>query len=142
MKSITNLVLPLRDGIGSLKGAYTVAIFFCISRKPIFNKMQDDLVDAYKYFLYLDPSIHVQEDKLVRNAGLESFILVLDVRKSPEKLPEYLNKLPALLDKSKMLAYRGDTCMQHLVSIKLPPEHLKRLEKLQAKKARLARTYD
>jgi len=102
----------------------------------------EDLVDSYRYFLYLDPTIHTQEDKLVRNAGLETFILVLDVRKSPQRLPEYLNTLPALVDKSKMLAFRGDSCMQHLVSIKLPPEHVKRLERNQAKKAKLSRTYD
>jgi hypothetical protein len=90
--------------------------------------MAQDPSEAYKWILYLNPEVHTQEYKLVMNASLDTFILVQDVRQGP-KLPHWLSVLPALVDTKERLAYRGPTCMSKLVSIELPPEHLKRLKR-------------
>lgn len=84
---------------------------------------------AYAWVLYLNPEEHTNEYKLVKNANLESLILLQDVRLAKEHLPSWLSVLPALVDTRQMLAFRGPSCLQKMISIELPPEHLKRLQK-------------
>ena len=84
---------------------------------------------VYPWILYLNPELHVNEYKLVKNANLESFILIQDVRKSDSSLPDWLSVLPALVDTKAMVAYRSESCIKKLVGLELPPEHLKRLAK-------------
>lgn len=88
--------------------------------------------DAFLWILYLDPSVHTQEYALVKNASLESFIHLQDIRNSVNTMPprpEWLDVMPVLVDTRAKLAYRGHSCMDKLVNIELPPEHLKRLTK-------------
>jgi hypothetical protein len=84
--------------------------------------------DAYLWILYLDPTVHTQEYKLIVNASLDSYVLIQDIRNAPSLEP-WMSVLPALVDTRKKLAYRGPTCLKKLVSIDLPPEHAKRLAK-------------
>jgi hypothetical protein len=87
-----------------------------------------DISSAYSWVLYLDKNVHIDEYKLVKNANLESFIFIQDVKQLKSR-PAWLSTLPALVDTQQKLAYRGPTCIKRLVSIELPPEHLKRLAK-------------
>jgi len=90
-----------------------------------------DVSDAYNWILYLNPEIHIDEYKLVRNAGLDNYILIQDIRKAPKgALPHWLSELPVLLDTHKKIVYRNSSCIQKMVSIELPPEHLRKLSKL------------
>jgi hypothetical protein len=89
---------------------------------------------AHPWILYLNPDEHINEFKLVKNAALDSFILLQDIRNWPGgPKPEWLEVMPVLLDTSKRLAYRGLSCLPQLVSIELPPEHAKRLNKKKIK---------
>lgn len=88
----------------------------------------NDISSAYSWVLYLDQNIHLDEYKLVKNANLESFIFIQDIKKLATR-PPWLSTLPALVDTQQRLAYRGPTCIKRLMSIELPPEHLKRLSK-------------
>jgi len=89
---------------------------------------------AHPWILYLNPEVHVNEFKLVKNAGLESFILLQDMRKWPGgQKPDWLEVMPVLLDTTRRLAHRGQSCISKLVSIELPPEHAKRLNKKKIK---------
>jgi hypothetical protein len=93
--------------------------------------------DAFLWILYLDPSVHTKEYTLVKNASLESFIHLQDIRDSVNVMPprpEWLDVMPVLVDTRMRLAYRGHSCMDKLVSIELPPEHLKRLTKAAGRK--------
>jgi hypothetical protein len=87
-----------------------------------------DISDAYKWILYLNPSIHEKEYRLVKNASLDSFILVQDVRRAPA-LPSWLGVLPAIVNTKQKTAWRGESCLKKILSIDLPTEHLKRLGK-------------
>ena len=87
-----------------------------------------DISDAYKWILYLNPEVHEREFKIVKNAGLDSFILVQDIRKSPG-LPDWLSVLTAIVNTRERTAWLGQSCFQKLVSIELPSEHIKRLSK-------------
>jgi len=84
---------------------------------------------AYQWILYLDPNVHTEEYKLVKNAGIENFILLQDIKKANVVLPSWLNVLPVLLQTSTKRAYRGQSCLKKMTSIELPAEHLKRLNK-------------
>jgi hypothetical protein len=88
-----------------------------------------DITDAYSWILYLDPSEHLNEYKLVKNAQLDSFILIQDIRNAKGPRPSWLTVLPALVDTRNRKAFRGPTCIKRLVSIELPPEHLRKLAK-------------
>lgn len=79
--------------------------------------------------MYLNPEIHTKEYRLVKNASLDSYILVQDIRLSKKSLPDWLSVLPALVNTKDRIAYRGESCLQKIVSIELPTEHLKRLSK-------------
>ncbi len=101
----------------------------------ITQNLIDDPAEAWPYVLYVDPDVHHDEWRLVRNAGLDSFLNVQDIRKlrrgpQAKALPQWLSVLPALVDTKTKMAYRGSECMPKLVSVPLPPEHLKRLSKL------------
>ena len=88
--------------------------------------------DAFLWILYLDPSVHTKEYSLIKNASLDSFVHLQDIRNSVNAMPprpEWLDVMPVLVDVRGRLAYRGSSCMDKLVSIELPPEHLKRLTK-------------
>jgi hypothetical protein len=87
-----------------------------------------DISDAYKWILYLNPEVHEREFRLVKNAGLDSFILVQDIRKA-SGMPDWLSVLPAVVNTKERIAWRGVSCFQKLVSIELPSEHIKRLSK-------------
>lgn len=95
-----------------------------------------DPSEAYPWILYLNPSMHHDEYALVKNAGLDGFILVLDVRESPKALPIWLSVLPSLVDTRQRLAYRGPSCLKKLVSIEVPAEHSRRLQRLAQKRSR------
>lgn len=90
-------------------------------------------LNAYPWVLYLNPEIHLNEYKLVKNANLESFICLQDIRQCKSEclanMPPWLSVLPALVDTKKMIAFRGSSALQKLVHIDLPPEHLKRITK-------------
>jgi hypothetical protein len=87
----------------------------------------------YEWILYVDSTIHTREVSIVKNAGLETFICLQDIRKAPSTtvLPSWLNTMPVLVNASKMLAYRGPSCMETLVNIELPPEFLKKMKRKQ-----------
>jgi hypothetical protein len=87
-----------------------------------------DPAEAYEWILYLNPDEHVNEYKLVKNARLESFILLQDVRHATGPKPSWLSVLPALVSTKERKAYRGPSCLKKLVSIDLPPEHLRKLK--------------
>jgi len=90
--------------------------------------MSLNTLTAYPWVLYLNPEIHINEYKIVKNANLESLISLQDSRQcATEDIPPWLSVLPVLVDTKKMVAYRGTSCLQKLVSIDLPPEHLKRI---------------
>ena len=98
--------------------------------------------------------MHHDEYALVKNAGLDGFILVLDVRDAPRDgrtsgatgapgihtgpngLPMWLQTLPALVDTRQRLAYRGPSCLKKLVTIEIPPEHSRRLQRLTERRRR------
>lgn len=90
--------------------------------------MNQDISDAYAWILYLNPDEHVNEYKLVKNASLETFILLQDVRKAKGPKPAWLSSLPALVNTRERKAYRGASCLKRLVTIELPPEHLRKLK--------------
>jgi hypothetical protein len=90
--------------------------------------------EAYQWILYLNPEESPDAFKLVKNAGLESFILLQDVRLANQQLPDWLSVLPALVNTHDRLAYRANACMEALFKIELPPEHMKRLAKMNARK--------
>lgn len=77
----------------------------------------------------MNPDVHTSEYRLVKNAALDSFILIQDTRSAPS-LPAWLGVLPALLDTKTMMAYRAESCLKKLISIDLPIEHTKRLSKV------------
>jgi len=87
-----------------------------------------DPAEAYAWILYLNPDDHINEYKIVKNASLESFILLQDVRNAIGPKPSWLSVLPALVSTKDRLAYRGPSCLKKLVSIDLPPEHLRKLK--------------
>ena len=87
-----------------------------------------DISDAYKWILYLNPEVHEREYKIIKNAGLDSFILVQDIRKA-SNIPDWLDVLPAIVSTKERVAWRGASCFKKLVSIELPSEHIKRLSK-------------
>lgn len=91
-----------------------------------------DVSDAYPWILYLDPSVHTDEASLVTNAGLEPYVHLQDVRKATGARPAWMSVLPALVDTKRRKAYRGPTCLHKLVSIELPREYLRRLNKPKA----------
>jgi hypothetical protein len=91
--------------------------------------IQMSVEDAYAWILYVDPQVHVNEYRLVRNAGLEDFIYIQDVKLCKGPRPQWLQVLPAIVDTAARLAYRGPTCLKKLLAIDLPPEHLKRLKR-------------
>jgi hypothetical protein len=95
----------------------------------VIKQMQQDPTEAYAWILYLNPDEHINEYKLVKNANLESFILLQDVRNATGPKPSWLSTLPALVSTRERKAYRGSSCLKKLVSIELPPEHLKKLNK-------------
>jgi hypothetical protein len=98
-----------------------------------------DPSEAYPWILYLNPSMHHDEYALVKNAGLDGFILVLDVREAPSGphgLPVWLHTLPALVDTRQRLAYRGASCLKKLVTIEIPAEHSRRLQKITERRRR------
>lgn len=97
-----------------------------------------DVSDAYKWVLYVDPSVHENEVRVVRNANLENYILIQDVRRANVNLPTWLDVLPALVDTHNRVAYRGPTCFSKLVTVELPPEHVRRLAKAVARKNKWA----
>jgi hypothetical protein len=96
-----------------------------------------DISDAYKWILYVNPEVHQDEYKLVRNASLDNFILLQDLRHAPlgtlQKHP-WLESAPCLYNTHQKIAYCGASCLQKLINIELPPEHLKKLNKLASKK--------
>lgn len=95
------------------------------------KKQMSNPADVYAWILYYDSDIHIEEGKIVRNAALESFILLQDVRKATNvHRPAWLTVLPALVDTKAKMAYRGPSCLKKLVTIDLPPEHLKRIHRL------------
>ena len=85
--------------------------------------------DAYAFILYVDPLVHVDEFRLVKNAGLSDFIFVQDITIAKGPRPPWLQVLPALVDTQARLAYRGPTCLKKLLAIDLPPEHARRLRR-------------
>ena len=89
---------------------------------------------VYKWILYLNPDDHVNEYKLVKNAQLENYILLQDVRQTKMILPPWLSILPCLVNTKTRTAYRGPTCIKNLVTIDLPIEHQKRLHRKQKNK--------
>lgn len=95
-----------------------------------------DVADAYQWVLYLNPEVHTNEYKLVRNAGLEGLIMIQDVRAATGPKPTWLSVLPALVDTRARLAYRGATCIKKMVSIELPPEHAKRLSRMASRRTK------
>lgn len=90
-------------------------------------------LNAYPWVLYLNPEIHINEYKVVKNANLESLISLQDARdchgECKSQVAPWLSVLPCLVDTRKMLAYRGTSALQKLVNIDLPPEHLKRISR-------------
>jgi len=98
------------------------------------------LEDAYEWILYLNPEVHKNEMQLVKSGRLDTFMLILDMTKKPSSIecPKWLDELPALVNTKTRLAYRGTHCIQTLVSIELPPELAKRLQKSSMKKVRQA----
>jgi len=88
---------------------------------------------AYTWILYLDPLVHTEEYKLVKNAGIENLILLQDIKKANVALPSWTNVLPVLLHTASRKAYRGHSCLKKMISIELPAEHLKRLSKRRIK---------
>jgi hypothetical protein len=90
--------------------------------------MSQDPAEAYAWILYLNPDEHVNEYKLVKNASLESFILLQDVRNAKGPKPAWLSVLPTLVSTKERKAFRGPSCLKRLVSIDLPPEHLRKLK--------------
>ena len=88
-----------------------------------------ELADVHPWILYLDPELHPMEWKVVHTGNLDTYILVLDVRKSPHRLPPWLSVLPALVDTRSRTAYRGASCMTKLATIELPPEYVRKLSK-------------
>jgi hypothetical protein len=99
-----------------------------------------DLSDTYRWILYIRPDIDVSEYRLVRNTGLDSFILVQDITKKPDTVeaPSWFSKAPILVDTKEKLGYFGDLCLEKLVSIDLPPEHVQRLQKYTKRKNKMA----
>jgi hypothetical protein len=93
-----------------------------------------DVADAYKWVLYVNANVHENEVRIVKNADLENFILIQDVRHAREELPDWLGPLPVLVDTHARLAYRGRSCFTKLVGLELPPEHLRRLSKAVARR--------
>lgn len=93
-----------------------------------------DVADAYKWVLYVNGATHENEMRIVKNANLENFILIQDVRHAREALPDWLGPLPVLVDTHARLAYRGPTCFSKLVALELPPEHVRRLSKAVARR--------
>jgi len=93
-----------------------------------------DISEAYNWILYLNPEVHLDEYKLIKNASLDSYVLLQDIRASTGVKPQWLSVLPVLVDTKKMMGYRGSTCIQKLVSIELPPEIVKRLNKHSSRK--------
>lgn len=94
--------------------------------------------DAYNWILYVDPTVHLKEFALVKNASLESFIHIQDIRQATTVRPDWLDTLPCLVDTKARMAYRGHSCMEKLVSIELPPEHMKRLTKATSRRTKWA----
>lgn len=97
-----------------------------------------DPADAYNWILYVDPTVHLKEFALVKNASLESFIHIQDIRQATSVRPDWLDTLPCLVDTKARMAYRGHSCMEKLVSIELPPEHMKRLAKATSRRTKWA----
>lgn len=91
--------------------------------------MSQDITDAYAWILYLNPEEHVNEYKIVKNANLESFILLQDIRNAKGPKPSWLSTLPALVNTRERKAYRGPSCLKRLVAIELPPELMRKLKK-------------
>lgn len=85
---------------------------------------------VYKWILYVNPEVHVNEYKIVKNAQLENYILIQDVRQA-KVLPTWLSVLPCLVNTKTRKAFRGSTCMKNLVNVDLPIEHQKRLHRKQ-----------
>ena len=70
----------------------------------------------------------------MKNAGLENFILLQDIKQWPGGTkPDWLSVMPVLVDTTRRLGHRGSSCLTKLVSIELPPEHAKRLNKKKIK---------
>jgi len=99
-----------------------------------------DISDAYPFVLYLNPSEHVHEYKLVRNASLDNYICVQDIRHMPSHIqkPQWFTNFPILVETRTRKAYRGPSCFKKMISIELPPEHVKRLAKRTKKRETFA----
>jgi hypothetical protein len=97
-----------------------------------------DPAEAYAWILYVDPSVHIKEFALVKNASLESFIHIQDIRQATSPRPDWMDTLPCVVDTKARMAYRGHSCMEKLVSIELPPEHMKRLAKATSRRTKWA----
>lgn len=91
-----------------------------------------DISDAHPWILYLNPQLHAHESAVIQTAGLETYVLVQDIRHAPRDKPEWLTNLPILLDTKQRKAYRGSSCLQKLLTLKLPVEYSKRLQKKSA----------
>jgi hypothetical protein len=82
-----------------------------------------------RWIIYLDPTIHQNEFKLIKNANLDSLISIQDIRKSKLGLPSWMSVLPALVDTQTDMAWRGPSCLEKILSIELPKEHVMRLKR-------------
>jgi len=94
-------------------------------------------MDLYEWILYYDSTEQTKEPNLVKQTGLETFILLQDIQLAKQVLPDWITNLPVLLHTPSKTAYRGNACAQKLVNIELPQEHVRKLQKMSAKKQKL-----